>query len=299
MEKEQINYSYIIPLVFVVSTGFFYMGYLFAWFNPLTYIVHKQYMHNEMYAIQNRDVFNSVISALVPIGAMIGALIGGPLAEKGRRQAIIILSILLIASSSLWLVFNFFWLFFGRLLQGIIVGCFTTVAPIYVSEIAPKSISGSLGMANQFMAATGTWIAFAIAFLAPTKDDDKTLSTNIWMVLFFLPGILGSIQLILMIFVYKYDSPSYYLNHKDYVNYNKIMKCIYKQSLIDEENLDEAEKPKITIQNSNNLSWVDLFSPLHRKALIQIIAEKCLLIILFMKTIFIWIILKFTSNIQD
>ena len=99
MEKERINYTYTISLVLVVSLGFFYMGYLFACFNPLTYIVHKQYIHEGMFVIQNRDVFNSVISALLPIGAMIGAPIGGQLAERGRRRAIILLSVLLVAAS--------------------------------------------------------------------------------------------------------------------------------------------------------------------------------------------------------
>ena len=168
-----------------------------------------------------------MISALLPIGAMIGAPIGGQLAERGRRRAIILLSVLLVAASLIWLVFNFYCLFFGRLLQGIIVGCFTTVAPIYISEVAPKSISGSLGMANQFMGATGTTVAFLFAFIVPTKDDDATLTTKIWMLLLFLPGILGFIQLVLMIFVFKYDSPTYYLSQKDYANYNKMMKCIY------------------------------------------------------------------------
>lgn len=158
-------------------------------------------------------------------------------------------------------------MFFGRLLQGIIVGCFTTVAPIYISEVAPKSISGSLGMANQFMGATGTTVAFLFAFIVPTKDDDATLTTKIWMLLLFLPGILGFIQLILMIFVFKYDSPTYYLSQKDYANYNKMMKCIYQQSLIEDENFGEIEKIKIPTQKSNTLSWSELFSPLHIKAL--------------------------------
>jgi len=107
MERD-INYAYTISLVIVVSFGFLYMGYLFACFNSLTYIVHKQYMNAGKFVIQDRDVFNSVISALVPIGAIFGAVVGGPFAERGRRRAIIILAFLLFLCSLLCMVFNFF-----------------------------------------------------------------------------------------------------------------------------------------------------------------------------------------------
>ena len=42
---------------------------------------------------------------------------------------------------------------------------------------------------------------------------------------------------------------------------------IYQQSLIEDENFGEIEKIKIPTQKSNTLSWSELFSPLHIKAL--------------------------------
>ena len=61
-------------------------------------ILHHQYAHNEKFVITNRDWFNSIISALIPIGAIIGAPLGGPLASFGRRYAVMIIALIFTAS---------------------------------------------------------------------------------------------------------------------------------------------------------------------------------------------------------
>jgi len=61
----------------------------------VTQILHRQYMLNDMFVIQDRDLFNSVISALIPFGATIGAPFGGLLISIGRRKALISVTVAL------------------------------------------------------------------------------------------------------------------------------------------------------------------------------------------------------------
>ena len=110
-----ILYRYVIVWVFTIALGFFYLGYSYRWFNALTYALHMQYMNEGKFVIEDRDLFNSVVSGAIPIGAIIGSIFGGILVEKGRRKAIIILWIMQIIGSMFCVVFDFMWLPYSTL----------------------------------------------------------------------------------------------------------------------------------------------------------------------------------------
>lgn len=148
---QNINYAYTIGYVVTAAISFFNMGYCYAYFNTTTKIMHDQYVHNYKFVIADRDLFNSVISALIPFGAIFGAPLGGILANSGRRRAIINISMMFATACILTTYFNFFALFFGRLTMGICIGAYVTVVPLLVSELSPKSIAGPLGVVTQFM----------------------------------------------------------------------------------------------------------------------------------------------------
>ena len=74
-----------------------------------------------------------------------------------------------------------------------------------------------------------------------------------WRVVFAGPAVLALIQLLLALFVFKYDTPKFYLMNRQMNEYNAVMKWIYSKSnlgkivLINrvdiwEENLMEQEK---------------------------------------------------------
>ena len=92
-----------------------------------------------------------MVTAVVPIGGIIGALLGSKIATIGRRNALILLSIVCTFGSFLTIVLNFYTMIIGRLIFGFACGGYSVVVPLFVSEIAPVSISGALGGLNQFM----------------------------------------------------------------------------------------------------------------------------------------------------
>jgi len=65
------------------------LGYCFGYFNSLTGIVHQQYVHEDKPRIKDEDLFNSLVSGLIPLGAIPGSLLINPLAVKGRRLSLI------------------------------------------------------------------------------------------------------------------------------------------------------------------------------------------------------------------
>mmetsp|Transcript_34154 Transcript_34154/g.39418 ORF Transcript_34154/g.39418 Transcript_34154/m.39418 type:complete len:264 (+) Transcript_34154:436-1227(+) len=121
-------------------------------------------------------------------------------------------------------------------------------------------------MANQIMAVVGCIIAYVISLFVPLKDDEEANTTNMWSVMFLVPGIISLTQMFLMILVYKYDTPIYYSIQKDDENYKNAMSMIYKTSLLQDD--DETSKPLVTQPNQKELSWAEIFSPPYRHSLI-------------------------------
>jgi SP family facilitated glucose transporter-like MFS transporter 8 len=108
-------------------------------------------------------------SSLVNVGCMIGALLGGYLADKiGRKGAILSSTIFFIPgwigvatlqSATLLYVF--------RILTGIGVGIASVSVPTYIAETAPAHLRGTLGACNQLCIVGGILIIDVLGFVLP------------------------------------------------------------------------------------------------------------------------------------
>ena len=104
-----------------------------------------------------------VISSLV-FAAAVGALAGGKLSDAlGRRKTIIILSVLFFCGTLL-VVFSpgYAVLVAGRIMLGLAVGGASTVVPVYLAELAPFEIRGSITGRNELAIVSGQLAAFVM-----------------------------------------------------------------------------------------------------------------------------------------
>lgn len=115
-----------------------------------------------------------VISSLV-FAAAVGALIAGQIADSwGRRKTIIALAVLFFLGTLL-VVFSpagpepgtfsalgFSVLVTGRIMLGIAVGGASTVVPVYLAELAPYEIRGSITGRNELAIVAGQLAAFVM-----------------------------------------------------------------------------------------------------------------------------------------
>ncbi|XP_057959654.1 sugar transporter ERD6-like 16 [Malania oleifera] len=116
----------------------------------------------------------SMFGSILTIGAMIGAITSGRIADFiGRKGAMRLSAAFCITG---WLAVYFSMgslpLDIGRFFTGYGIGVFSYVVPVFIAEIAPKNLRGGLTTVNQLMIVSGS----SVAFLTGTVVTWRTLA---------------------------------------------------------------------------------------------------------------------------
>jgi sugar porter (SP) family MFS transporter len=140
---------------------------------------------------------SAIVGSLL-LGAMVGAIASGYLADKiSRRYTKIISGTIFAVAAIACAVSQDVWQLIGaRFVLGLSVGTASFVSPLYISELAPPKIRGGLVSFNQLMITTGILIAYIVDFAL------KGITNNWrWMLgLGAAPGIALAVGMALMPF---------------------------------------------------------------------------------------------------
>ena len=87
----------------------------------------------------NKDLALSILIGILPLAAVIGAVITRVMMKRFRRlSGIYIFTFVNVGAIVLVNINIFATLLVGRFLEGICIGFYSAIAPIYLREIAPK-----------------------------------------------------------------------------------------------------------------------------------------------------------------
>ncbi|KAK7691885.1 hypothetical protein QCA50_005289 [Cerrena zonata] len=139
-----------------------------------------------------------LITAMLELGSLIGALSAGIFADRVSRQtAILIASIVFCIGSALQFgAQSVLHLIVGRGIGGLGVGALSMLSPLYMAEISPPEVRGSLMALEQLSIVSGAGFGFWFGFVCRNLPGSASWRTPLGFQL--LPGLfLGAICLFL------------------------------------------------------------------------------------------------------
>ncbi|MDE5054379.1 sugar porter family MFS transporter [Niallia taxi] len=194
-----------------------------------------------------------VVSGVL-IGALLGAALCGPFADRvGRKKAIIWLGVLFsIGAVGTGLAKNVEMLILFRIELGVAVGGASAIVPLYLSEMAPAAIRGRVASLNTLMNSIGILMAYLVNFVFASSGSWD------WMLLL---AVVPSLLLMLGMF-FMPESPRWLLQKGREEEARSVLLLTRDAKKIDEEikNVNEL-KPE------GKVPFSELFSPLMRPIL--------------------------------
>ena len=140
--------------------------------------------------------WKGLLTAMIELGAFIGALNQGWLADRISRKYSIVVAVCIftIGSALQTGATGYAMLTTARAIGGVGIGMLSMVAPLYISEIAPPEIRGALLVLEEFSIVTGIVVAFWITY--GTQYIASEWSWRLPFLLQLIPGFVLGIGII-------------------------------------------------------------------------------------------------------
>ncbi len=158
--------------------------------------------------------------------------------------------------SALCLIENISVILVGRLIWGLGSGAFVVFVPKFINETAPNEYKGSFGVMTQFMCCLGIFIPSLMGLPLPTPEKlaENPLRTDFligqyWRIFFGLPIVFAIVQMVLLLFVFPYDTPVALKTNKNFDLLTQVMSKIYKKNQVAARIEEIAEEQKETKEN--------------------------------------------------
>jgi MFS family permease len=166
-EVIKMNKSYTVLISLIVALGGFLLGFDSA---VISGAIKGITVYFEM-----TDAMLGFAVGCVVFGAMAGNLLAGPLADKFGRKNVLIVVAALFAVSATWSAFatGYTEFIIARIIGGIGIGGAILIAPIYIAEIAPPKLRGSLVSFNQLNIVIGISVAYFSNYFLINMEGDS------------------------------------------------------------------------------------------------------------------------------
>ena len=195
-----------------------------------------------------------VVSAVL-IGAVIGAAIGGDVSDHfGRRKVIIAAAIIFaLGAAGTATVPDVSLLILGRIAVGLAIGIASEVTPLYISEMSPPQMRGSLVSLNQLAITIGIVVSYLVDFALSAFQGWRYM-----LGLAAIPAIILGVGMLPLP-----DTPRWLINHNESDNARKVLKRIRGKDYVEGE-VNEIQEGLKKQQGGR----AELFNPMVKPALI-------------------------------
>jgi sugar porter (SP) family MFS transporter len=200
------------------------------------------------------------ITAFGLIGAVIGATFTGRISDILGRKKVILASAFVFATGAIWsgLAPNVTQLLISRLYLGLAIGVSSFAVPLYIAEISPYKIRGTLVSMFQLLITVGILASYL-------SDSAIANNSNLesWRPMFYVGVIPAMILLIGMIFLP--ETPRWLMSKGYEERGRKVLKMIEEPGMIEKAISLMKEDLKV---EQKQASWKEMFKPYMKNALI-------------------------------
>jgi sugar porter (SP) family MFS transporter len=271
--KQKNTIGYVIFMAVVAAIGGILFGYDTAVISGTTAIVKGQFGLS--------DAGEGWYVGCALIGSICGVLAAGTLSDYLGRKLTMLISAALFSISAIGCAVcgSFDSLVAYRIIGGVGIGIVSIVSPIYISEVSPAKIRGTLVSLYQLAVTVG----FLLAYLANWVIDaggDLAVAGNLWTNMWnaeMWRGMLGSETLPALLFFtiifFIPESPKWLIVKGKLDKASSVLAKIYAS---DAEVKEEIETTQTSLKGENKGSWSDLLKP---GILIAVIAGSAIAIL--------------------
>ncbi|MCQ2157626.1 MAG: sugar porter family MFS transporter [Bacteroidales bacterium] len=185
------------------------------------------------------------------IGAIIGALIGGNITDRLGRRKVLMGSGVVFAVGALWsgLSASTASLIAARLFLGIAIGTSSFSVPLYIAEISPTKVRGTLVSLFQLMITIGILVSYFSDFIFANDADPSC-----WRPMFYVGVVPALILLVGMFFMP--ESPRWLMSRG---RLEEAMAVLKKTEGENAQEVSASIAGEIEKDRQNTSSWSDLF----------------------------------------
>ena len=258
--KQNKGLGYVIFMAVVAAIGGILFGYDTAVISGTTEFVKTQFNLNaggEGWYV-----------GCALIGSIAGVLVAGSLSDYlGRKKTMLISAALFSISAIGCAICNSFdGLVAYRIIGGVGIGIVSIVSPIYISEVSPAKIRGTLVSLYQLAVTVGFLLAYLANWVIDSNIDptitgnvglwDKIMHTEAWR------GMLGSETLPALLFFFIIffipESPKWLIVKGKLAKASAVLGKIYNS---EEEVRKEIEVTNESMKGEDKGKWSDLLKP--------------------------------------
>lgn len=262
MANTKKTSGYVIFMAIVAAIGGILFGYDTAVISGTTELVKGQF--------HLTDFREGWYVGCALIGSICGVLVAGSLSDYLGRKLTMLISAALFSISAIGCAVcaDFNSLVAFRIIGGVGIGIVSIVSPIYISEVSPAKIRGTLVSLYQLAVTVGFLLAYLINWVIDCQLDPSFVASadiSLWDLMFQAEawrGMLGSetIPALLFFFIIFFipESPKWLIVKGRLPKATAVLSKIYNDTT---EIQNEIDVTRESMAGSDNGSWKDLLKP--------------------------------------
>ena len=253
-KKSYKSFVFILGLVINASLGSFFVGYKIGEMNLL--LVDLQHLYS--WSSSETSVYTGLLNALIPMGAIAGAILSGNYFSRvGRRWGLVYADLIGILGSFICIFIGGtpYPQIIGRFISGIAVGVNCQLVPLYINELTPIEISGFMGCFFQVFLNIGILSSYLMGFGIPEDAAGYDTTSVWWRWVFLFPVVTCAVRMVSLMIYYRFDTPLSLIKLKREEEVAKVMKKIYKLEFIEET----IEQFDAKINKYQEVSYTEIF----------------------------------------